>query len=59
MKVLSLFDGISGCQQALKNLGIECEYYASEIDKYAIQITQKKFTYKSVKLHPLGWRCKD
>jgi DNA-cytosine methyltransferase len=43
MKVLSLFDGISVAQQALKELGIECEYYASEIDKYAIQITQKNF----------------
>lgn len=43
LKVLSLFDGISGAQQALKNLGIEYEYYASEIDKYAIQITQKNF----------------
>ena len=48
MKVLSLFDGISGCQQALKNLGIEFDgvknqYFASEIDKYAIQITQKNF----------------
>ena len=32
LKVLSLFDGISGAQQALKNLGIEYEYYASEID---------------------------
>lgn len=43
MKILSLFDGISVAQQALKELGIKCEYYASEIDKYAIQITQKNF----------------
>lgn len=43
MKVLSLFDGISVAQQALKSLGIDCEYYASEIDKYAIQLTQKNF----------------
>lgn len=43
MKVLSLFDGISVAQQALKELGINCEYYASEIDKYAISITQKNF----------------
>jgi DNA-cytosine methyltransferase len=41
IKVLSLFDGISVAQQALKELGFEVEYYASEIDKYAIQITQK------------------
>lgn len=44
MRVLSLFDGISGTQQALKNLGIIPEvYFASEIDKYAIQITMKNF----------------
>jgi len=41
MKILSLFDGISVAQQALKELGVDVEYYASEIDKYAIQITQK------------------
>lgn len=44
MKILSLFDGISIAQQALKENGIPVEaYYASEIDKYAIQITQKNF----------------
>ena len=41
MKILSLFDGISIAQQAFKELGYEVEYYASEIDKNAIQITQK------------------
>lgn len=41
MRVLSLFDGISVAQQALKELGVLPEYYASEIDKYAISITQK------------------
>tara|TARA_R100001079_G_C4435178_1_gene146038 strand:+ start:159 stop:1118 length:960 start_codon:yes stop_codon:yes gene_type:complete len=42
--VLSLFDGMSCGQQALKDLGIEVDnYYASEIDKYAIEITQKNF----------------
>jgi len=40
IKVLSLFDGISGARQALKELSIECEYYASEIDKYAIQVAK-------------------
>lgn len=40
MKVLSLFDGISGCRQALKELNIDCKYYASEIDKYAIQVAK-------------------
>tara|TARA_R100000734_G_scaffold18764_1_gene16443 strand:- start:2442 stop:3680 length:1239 start_codon:yes stop_codon:yes gene_type:complete len=42
--VCSLFDGCSGTQIALKNLGIKVDkYFASEIDKYAIQITQKNF----------------
>lgn len=41
IKVLSLFDGISCGQVALKSLGYDVKYYASEIDKYAIAITQK------------------
>lgn len=42
MKVLSLFDGISSGRLALERAGIPVEkYYASEIDKYAIQVTQK------------------
>ena len=42
--VCSLFDGCSGTQVALKNLGIPVyKYYASEIDKYAIQVTRKNF----------------
>ena len=41
MKVLSLFDGISCLQIALERAGIKYEkYYASEIDKNAIKITQ-------------------
>jgi DNA-cytosine methyltransferase len=44
IKVLSLFDGISIAQQAFKELNIPVEkYYASEIDKYAISITQHNF----------------
>lgn len=43
MKVISMFDGIAGARQALHNLNINCEYYAYEIDKYAIQIAQKNF----------------
>ena len=43
INVLSLFDGISCGQVALKNAGIEVEnFYASEIDKYAIKITQNQ-----------------
>lgn len=44
MRVLSLFDGISCGQVALERAGIPAEvYYASEIDKYAIQVTQKNY----------------
>lgn len=44
LNVLSLFDGISAGQLALKKSGINIEtYYASEIDKYAIQIANKNF----------------
>lgn len=44
MKVLSLFDGISCGQVALERARIPVEvYYASEIDKYAIEITQKNY----------------
>lgn len=40
--VLSLFDGISVAQQSLKELNMPVQkYYASEIDKYVIQLTQK------------------
>ena len=44
MKVLSLFDGMSCGQIALRELGVIPEvYYASEIDKYAIQVTQHNY----------------
>jgi DNA (cytosine-5)-methyltransferase 3A len=44
IRVLSLFDGISCGQIALDQLGIEVkDYYASETDKYAIEITQKNY----------------
>jgi DNA (cytosine-5)-methyltransferase 3A len=41
--VLSLFDGMSCCQLALIKLGIKFEYFASEVDKYAMEVTQKNF----------------
>lgn len=42
--VLSLFDGMSCGRIALDRAGIEYDnYYASEIDKYAIQIAQKNY----------------
>lgn len=44
MKVLSLFDGISCGRVALERAGILVEEYsASEIDKYAIKISQKNY----------------
>ena len=44
MKVLSLFDGMSCGQQALERAGIDVDtYYASEIDKYAIQVTMANY----------------
>ena len=42
--VLSVFDGMSCGQLALQRSGIEYkEYYASEIDKHAIAVTQHNF----------------
>jgi len=44
MKILSLFDGISCGRVALERAGIPVEaYYSSEIDKYAIQVSQKNY----------------
>lgn len=44
MNVLSLFDGISAAQLALKRANIKVDnYFSSEIDKYAIEITQNNF----------------
>tara|TARA_R110002012_G_scaffold63075_2_gene166113 strand:- start:147 stop:1160 length:1014 start_codon:yes stop_codon:yes gene_type:complete len=42
LNVLSLFDGMSCGQIALKRAGINVyKYHASEVDKYAIKVTQK------------------
>lgn len=44
MNVLSLFDGMSCGQIALERAGIKVDnYFASEIDKHAIQVTQKNY----------------
>lgn len=44
LRVLSLFDGMSCGQIALRELGYPIEkYYASEVDKFAIQQTQLNF----------------
>ena len=44
MNVLSLFDGLSCGQIALNRVGIKYDnYYASEIDKHAIKVTQHNY----------------
>ena len=44
MNVLSLFDGMSCGQIALDKLGIKVDnYFASEIDKHAIKVTQSNY----------------
>ena len=42
--VLSLFDGMSATQIALQRSGIKVnKYYASEVDRYSIKVTQANF----------------
>lgn len=57
MRVLSLFDGISCGQIALERAGIKVsKYYASEIDKYAIAVTQANYP-DTIQLGDIaGWR---
>ena len=44
MNILSLFDGISVGYLALQRAGIKVnKYYASEVDKYAIQISERNY----------------
>lgn len=44
LNVLSLFDGICCGRLALKRAGIPvAAYFSSEIDKYAIKVTQHNF----------------
>lgn len=44
MNVLSLFDGMSCGRLALDRAGIKVDkYYASEVDKYAIKISEKNY----------------
>jgi site-specific DNA-cytosine methylase len=60
MKVLSLFDGMSCGQIALEKAGIHVdEYYASEIDKYAIKVTQNNYP-DTIQLGDIqGWKSWD
>ncbi len=51
MNVFSCFDGMSCTQIAVKQLGYEnINYYASEVDKYAIKVTQANYP----KTHQVG-----
>ena len=44
MNILSLFDGMSCGQIALERVGIDVDtYYAAEVDKYAITVTQANY----------------
>ena len=44
MNVLSLFDGMSCARIALERLGVQVDnYYACEIDKYAIQVSTANY----------------
>jgi DNA (cytosine-5)-methyltransferase 3A len=44
LNILSLFDGMSCGQQALERAGIQVDnYFASEIDKYAMQVTMANY----------------
>lgn len=44
MNVLSLFDGMSCGRVALERAGVKVDkYYASEVDKYAIAVSQKNY----------------
>ena len=43
MNVLSLFDGISCGRIALERAGITCNYWASEIDEKAINVSSRNW----------------
>lgn len=60
MNVLSLFDGMSCGQLALKKAGISVDnYFSSEIDRYAMKVTQANFP-KTTQLGDINdWRDWD
>lgn len=56
MNILSLFDGMSGGQIAANRAGINVEkYYASEVDKSAITVTQANYP-NTIQLGDITWR---
>lgn len=57
MNVLSLFDGMSCGQIALNRIGIKpAKYYAAELDKYAITVTQANYPDTMQLGDVTGWR---
>lgn len=51
LKVLSLCDGIGGAGEALRRMGISCDYFSSEIDPEAVAVMQNGLGYQhNVKL---------
>jgi len=57
INVLSLFDGMSCGQLALRQSGISySKYYASELDKYAIAVTQANFPDTQQMGDVAGWK---
>lgn len=55
MKVISLFDGLSGGQLALKKADLNVsQYHSCEIDKYAIKVTQANFP-STIQHGKVGW----
>jgi DNA (cytosine-5)-methyltransferase 3A len=55
MNVLSLFDGSSCGQAALERCGIKVDnYFASEIDKWGIKITQKNYP-NTIQVGDVNW----
>lgn len=58
MKVLSLFDGMSCGQIALRELGAEVEtYYASEIDPHAIRQARARPCRQAMEAEGASSRC--
>ena len=57
MNILSLFDGMSCGQIALNKLGIKYDnYFASEIDKHAIKVTQSNYPNTKQLGNVKNWR---
>ena len=58
MVVLSLFDGMSCGMEALIRAGVKVtKYYSSEIDKYAIRVSEAMYPGRIIRLGDINnWR---